>query len=228
MQPHYQDDWVTLYHGDCLEVTEWLAADVLVTDPPYGMTYQSNSSKYGQTSLLANDHDTRARDHALQLWQDRPALIFGTWRVLKPDTTRAVIIWDKGYTGLGALDLPWGLSHEDIYVLGSKWPKRPNGGRIREGGTPNRESSVLRAIGLNSQATDRPDHPTPKPVGLMESLIAKCPPGIIADPFTGSGSTLVAAKLQGRRAIGVEIEERYCEVAAKRLAQDAFDFEAVG
>jgi site-specific DNA-methyltransferase (adenine-specific) len=63
-------------------------------------------------------------------------------------------------------------------------------------------------------------HPTPKPEDLMRWLITKCPPGVVADPFMGSGSTLRAAKDLGRKAIGIEVDERYCEVAARRMGQE--------
>ena len=84
MNPYYQDDSVTLYHGDCLEITEWLDADVLVTDPPYGMSYRSGQRAESHAPI-AGDRDTRARDAALALWGARPAAIFGTWRVTRPD-----------------------------------------------------------------------------------------------------------------------------------------------
>jgi site-specific DNA-methyltransferase (adenine-specific) len=225
MSLYYQDDYVTLYHGDCLtEHREWLDADVLVTDPPYGMAYVSSASKHkGKTAVIAGDGDTMARDGVLDAWGSRPGLAFGTWRTNKPASTRLTLTWDKGVSpGMGDLALPWGISTEEIYVIGS-WPAIKPGGRVREGGKPSRAASVLRVDTLNSQAIDRPDHPTPKPVPLMERLIEKCPPGTIADPFAGSGATLVAAKNLGRKVIGVELEERYCEIIAKRCAQEVLD-----
>lgn len=225
MSLYYRDDLVTLYLGDCLtDHLEWLTADVLVTDPPYGMAYEDR-----QGGVIANDETAAARDGALALWNDGPALVFGTWRVPRPAATRQVIVWDKsdGNGMGGGSTSPWGLSHEEIYVLGA-WPPIQPGGRWREGGRPARSSGVIRVANYNTQAAGRPDHPTPKPVGLMERLLEKCPPGVIADPFAGSGSTLVAAKALGRRVIGVELEERYCELAARRCAQDVLDLGGVG
>lgn len=228
MSLYYQDDFVTLYHGDCFELRDyWLDADVLVTDPPYGMAYVSSSSKHnGKTVAIAGDADTSARDGALTAWGNRPGLVFGTWRTDKPAGTRLTLMWDKGASpGMGDLSLPWGLSTEEIYVIGA-WPPIKPGGKTRDGGKPSRTASVLRMDTLNSQAIDRPNHPTPKPTRLMEMLIEKCPAGVIADPFAGSGATLVAAKNLGRKVVGVELEEKYCEIIAKRCAQDVFDFGA--
>lgn len=229
MSLYYEDDQVTLYHGNCLtEYREWLDADVLVTDPPYGMAYELSSSSRVRGELpIIGDNNTETRDRAIGDWGARPALVFGTWRVKKPRTLKNVLIWDKGNSlGMG-MSNPWGLSHEEIYVLGD-WPKLSPGGRIREGGVPSRVPSVVRASQPNNASVDREKgHPTPKPIGLMSKLIARCPPGTIADPFAGSGSTLLAAKGLGRKSIGVELNERYCEIIAKRCAQGVLDFGAL-
>lgn len=88
--------------------------------------------------------------------------------------------------------------------------------------------SVVRASGYAASDPARPNHPTPKPVALMEWLLERVPAdAVIAEPCAGSGATLVAARNLGRRVIGVELEERYCELIAGRLAQQAFDFDAL-
>lgn len=212
MSIYYTDDKVVLHHGDCLEITDWLDADVLVSDVPYGVDYRSNSRRDTLARSILGDKDTTARDTALDMWGDRPALIFGTWRIPRPDATRQVLIWDtKGALGMGAMDLPWKPSHQEVYVIG-------------RGFTGRRTTDVLAHPPVQSMARNGRSHPHEKPLGLMSELISKCPPGVIADPFAGSGSTLVAAARLGRRAIGVELEERYCEVIAKRLSQGVLDF----
>lgn len=206
-QPYYQDEYVTLYHGDCLEIADvWTSADVLVTDPPYGMAYQSCRVPTRIDRRIAGDHDTNLRDQALELWGDRPAITFGKWNQPRPEATRQRLIWSKAPDpGMGDLTSPWGSSDEEIYVLG-------------KGFTGKRGPNVLTYP--KPPVSNRPDHPTPKPVPLMEHLIQRCPPGVIADPFAGSGATLRAAKNLGRHAVGVELEEKYCEIIANRLAQE--------
>lgn len=212
MKPYYEHAGITIYHGDCLETDAWLMADVAVTDPPYGMRFKSGRLGGHAGELILNDADTTARDGALALWGPRPALVMGRWSVPRPEGTRMVLTWEKGaHVGMGDLSLPWKPNTEEIYVLGS-------------GFSGHRGSSVLKinavagCVGRRNRGAR--NHVTEKPVELMSALLSRCPPGIVADPFMGSGATLVAAKDLGRRAIGIEIDERYCEIAAKRLSQD--------
>jgi len=213
--PYYSDDLVTLYHGDCRDVREWLDADVLVTDPPYGMGHVSGWDSPNRR--IASDQNVSARDEVLGMWGAKPAAVFGTWKQPRPPAVRHLVVWDKTAgtgTGMGDLDAAWGNSHEEIYILGS-WPR---------GERPRLPSVIRTSHGMRS-LSGQTGHPTPKPVALMEIVVGASPAGSIADPFAGSGSTLLAAKMLGRRAIGVEVEERYCAIAAERLAQDALPFE---
>ena len=212
---YYSDDLVTLYHGDCLEVTEWLSADVLVTDPPYGVGFQSSRPIETQRKpKIIGDESLAARDNALAAWGDKPALVFGTWRTERPANIRQRLIWAKGDDpGIGDLSMPWGYGDEEIYVLGRGWLGK-------------RRTNVYRTPKV--AYTNNPGHPTPKPIPLMEALIEYAPPGVIADPFAGSGATVIAARNLGRKVICVEIEEAYCELIVKRLSQQAFDLGSLG
>jgi hypothetical protein len=219
VKPYYEQDGITIYHGDCREVLPGLAWDVLVTDPPYGIAYASGMTGHdGGTALdgIEGDADTSLRDWVLSELRGRPAVTFGSWKRPRPEGCRAVLTWEKGdHVGMGDLDFPWKPNTEEVYVLGP-------------GFSGHRGSAVLRhnaPVSWNSVGFGRV-HAHQKPVTLMESLLQKCPPGVVLDPFMGSGSTLVAAKNLGRRAIGIEIEEKYCEVAARRLDQTVLELGA--
>jgi DNA modification methylase len=218
VEPYYADELVTLYHGDCREVTEWLTADVLVTDPPYGIGWtrgrRAATHNPGGHNGIEGDSDTSMRDAALKTWMaDRPALVFGSLRAAYPDGWKRMLVFHKPTVGAGLYGnrMPWLTSWEPVFALGT-WPDQ----------TPSLDAVISTgarsASGYSGYAT-RYQHPHAKPVDVMETLISACPPGTIADPFAGSGSTLIATRNLSRQAVGVELDERYCELAARRLSQ---------
>jgi DNA modification methylase len=226
LTPYFKDATVTLYHGDCREVLPTLApesVDLIVCDPPYGVSWESGfrGESFGG---IAGDHSTDAAVEATRLAlrtlrHGRHVYLFGRYDLANLGLTPPVeLIWDKGMTGLGDLASPWGTSHEPIeFRVHSKRPsgiERGNGrlaARLRKG-------SVLRHQRPNAMGVR---HPSEKPAELLCELIesSSCRGDLVLDYFAGVGSTLVAARMEGRQAIGIEIEERYCEIAAKRLAQ---------
>ena len=217
-KPYYQDDFVTLYHGDCLEILQSIEAHVLITDPPYGTRFSEANPKggYGRRQnaglgpegfTIANDNDTAMRDKILSHWGERPALVFGSPRLEDPPGTWVDrLVWDKQRPGMNGG--PWRYRHESIYV---------SAGFVRVNDSA---TSIITAF------PDQRDHIHAKPIKLMQALVGAAPEGVILDPFAGSGTTLRAAKDLGRKSIGIEIEEKYCEIAARRCSQEVLDFGA--
>jgi DNA-binding CsgD family transcriptional regulator len=164
--PYYADESVQLWHGDCREITAWLEADVLVTDPPYGIAYNSGSRRDTLAASIAGDEDTSLRDWALEAW-GRSALVFGTWRIPRPVGTHTRLIWDtKGALGMGNLAVPWKPSDQEIYVIGYDFTGRrdsnvlrhaPVQSMARNGRGPGR--TRLRRCGMTTQPWLPPSHP---------------------------------------------------------------------
>lgn len=209
MKPYYEHAGITIYLGDCREVLGDLCADVVVTDPPYGISYETNWNRSvgaDRPRSIGGDSSALLRDAVLVAIGDTPAAIFGSWKAPVPALTRLRLVWEKlGSAGMGDLGAPWRPNTEDIYILGGGWTKRCQ-----------RESSI---IGFRALCGEQ-RHPNEKPVALLRYLIERAPGSTVLDPFMGSGTTLVAAKNLGRKAIGIEIEERYCAIAAERLSQE--------
>ena len=233
MKPYFERAGISLYHGDALEVLPQLTetADLLLTDPPYGVNYKSR--KFGR---IANDKPSD-RPLVLRILQcaidrlraSRHAYVFGGLTNREAEELRlssgAELIWDKEVLGQGNLSLPWGAAHEKITFAvhhSSRKARAEGRGRLS---ARLRNGSVLREkrrIGVQANL-----HPTEKPIRILRQMIesSSCLGELVLDPFAGSGSTLIAAVVEGRRAIGIELEERYCETAAKRLTEVTAHFD---
>ena len=209
--PYYDSGGITIYHGDCRDILPHLPkVDLVLTDPPYGMNWDTDHRRFKTgpngdgPGRVSHQNNTRiANDHQPfdpSPWMAFPKVI--TWGFhhyldnLKPGS---VLVWLKRYDdGFGSF-----LSDADL-----AWMKGGCGVYCK------------RDLSLYGESTNRL-HPTQKPVELMKWCIDVAGEAdTILDPFMGSGTTLVAAKDLGRRAIGIEIEEKYCEIAVRRLAQE--------
>jgi site-specific DNA-methyltransferase (adenine-specific) len=225
MNPYYDEDGITIYQGDCREVLPALeGVDTLLTDPPFFMPaehYQSRikwQRSWGDVSILAAFWSLIL--DALRLKETGHAIVFGnadSYPVLYPEFYRrfdkiSCLVWDKGHVGLGRI---WRHQHE--LILAARWRTSyaEIDGRLY--------SDVLR---VDATPSSERHHPVEKPTKLLTDLLRPSTPtaGMVLDPFMGAGTTLLAAKALNLPAIGIEIEERYCEIAAKRLAQGVFDF----
>jgi DNA modification methylase len=200
--PYYADDLVTLYHGDCRELLPGIEADVVVTDPPYGIGWLPR----------VNHQDTPWRDDerfdVLPLLDIGSGHCFwgGNYFPLPP--TESWLLWIKRPLGYDFDGDP--RSYSTVEMAWTDFGGKPrthnqtwDGGK-RAGDPSNREFL----------------HPAQKPLELMRWCIELAPPGTVLDPFAGSGTTLLAAKSLNRKSIGIEIEERYCEIAANRCRQE--------
>lgn len=236
MTPYYEDDFATIYHGDAWDVLLSMdpgSVDLVIADPPYGVEHQSGwtNRHHGNRRISGDDGSLDVlpllEAALLRLKHQRHFYIFGPGDFSGLTTQKTTeLIWDKGRPGMGDLAQPWGPAHERItFGAISRFKSEGSRGglaaRVRRG-------SVL-SVSPDNCGQGAKHHPTAKPVLLLRMLIESSSliGETVLDPFVGCGSTLVAARMEGRRAIGVEIEEAYCEIAAKRLAQGVLDFGGV-
>lgn len=212
MKPYYEDGRVVIYHGRCEDVLPLVRADLLLTDPPYGIgrdgCRESTGSHGGRKAYDFKGWDGEtpgAEAFRLMFAATEHQIIWGANyfpQHLPP--SMGWLVWDKGQRIAGS----------DAELAFGSWER------------------ALRVFIKNrvAIAQDGAVHPTQKPLALMQWCIRQAdertggPVASVLDPYMGSGTTLVAAKNLGRTAIGIEREESYCEAAATRLSQGVLDF----
>lgn len=225
MKPYYEQDGIMIYHGNCREVLGALyedmrmarrAFDLLLTDPPYGIGYGRQSGRpelNGRTALAPRT------DYGEAAWDDGTAdeplafartlckhqIIFGGNYYHLPPAS-CWLVWDKDNTDSPFADceLAWTNLKKAVRKITYRW-----NGMLQQPG----------------RAKEKRVHPTQKPEPVMVWALQHAPADVrtVLDPFMGSGTTLVAAKRLGKTATGIELDERYCEIAAERLSQGALD-----
>lgn len=214
-KPYFQDGSVTIYHGDCREILPTLIADVLITDPPYGIDLGANAGSGGKHGLSHSGYASFCDSYENFVDQVVPALNMALDMVRRGAVfTGPHIHEQRKPDAIGGIYCPsasgrhcWGFKTLLPVLLYGKAPGLEKGGK----------GTVLASTEIAQPSL----HPVPKPIGWMSWVIglASLPGETVLDSFMGSGTTLRAAKDLGRKAIGIEIEERYCEIAAKRMAQ---------
>ncbi len=221
--PYYENDGIILYHGDCRQILPQLAPeifDLVVTDPPYLVSY---AGRWGsENEQIVGDSDpawvlpvyselfrTLKRDSLCLSFYGWPAAetFLSAWRLVgfRPIS---VFVLVKRRIGLGYFTR---AQHEQAYLLAKGRPPKP---------------VVAPSDVLEWEISHTTLHPNQKPVGPVSKLLSaySTEASLILDPFCGSGTTLVAARMCGRNAVGIEIEEKFCEVAALRLSQEVLHF----
>jgi site-specific DNA-methyltransferase (adenine-specific) len=214
MKPYYEASGITIYHGDCREIMPGIKADAVVTDPPYGI--RADERQTNRSGKRGGKAVCESKDYGRSEWDKMPpsaetiqailacadaCILWGGNYFEGLPTSRAWLVWDKmtGNNGYADAELAWTNLDQAVRMIHHRWM-----GMLRD----------------DTGDDDTRHHPTQKPVRVMRWCIGFTGGDLILDPFMGSGTTLRAAKDLGRRAIGIEIEERYCEIAAKRMAQE--------
>lgn len=208
-KPYYEHAGITIYHGDCRDILPQLGpVDLVLTDPPYGvgkaawdvLPSGALRSAWGLASMAM-----------LVFWS---AFDLATVPAEVGESPKNTIVWWK--PNLPAL---WMF---DRARLAAQW--EPLFYFAKPGFEPQERPTDVWAANYPHNSPAHRSHPTEKPLGLVTKAARVFGGEAILDPFMGSGTTLRAAKDLGRKAIGIEIEEKYCAIAAKRLSQEVLDF----
>lgn len=197
----------TLYQGDCLEVMKELGEfDAVVTDPPYGMAFQSNH-RVNQHKKIANDENFRCLQFACSIPAKHSKYVFFRWdNLLDVPKPKSLVTWVKNNWSMGDLEHEHARQTEVAAFYCGPNHYFPNG----------RPQDVIKA-----PRTGNDFHPTEKPIQLMERFI-EWTSGHVLDPFMGSGTTGVACAKLGRKFTGIELDSQYFDIACERIRK-AYD-----